>query len=155
MKKFVLIFVLVMSTLSSLTCPIDGPYVKTSSIGFRRDPTVATGGEIDFHRGVDYAAQEGTPVRACFSGVVIDHWPPPNGYYKGHPIYGGMIRIRDNEGVTMYAHLSKTIIREGDFVREGQIIGYIGNTGKSTGPHLHLERLVELNFDKYNQALTN
>ena len=153
MKRFIVLFLMVAMGLQSISNPIDGPFIKTSGIGFRRDPTVSSGGEVGFHRGVDYAAEEGTPVRACFAGIVIDHWPAPNGYYKGHPIYGGMIRIMDAEGITMYAHLSKTIIHEGDLVKEGEIIGYVGNTGKSTGPHLHLERLVELNFDKYKTSL--
>lgn len=128
-------------------CPIDGPYYKTSGIGFRADPTVATGGEVGFHRGVDYAASYGTPVRAIFSGIVIEHWPAPDGYYNGHPIYGCMLRIQDNEGVTMYAHMSSTIVKESQMVQAGEVIGYIGSTGKSTGPHLHLERLVELRFE--------
>ena len=123
--------------------PIVGDYYVTSGLGFRVNP-LETGGQTGFHRGVDYSAKEGSIVLSCFTGVVIEHWPAPDGYYKGHPDFGGMIMVQDSMGITIYAHLSATEVHEGDIVTAGQMIGKVGSTGKSTGPHLHLERIVNI-----------
>jgi murein DD-endopeptidase MepM/ murein hydrolase activator NlpD len=84
------------------------------------------------HLGVDYGARRGTPIRAAGSGVVIYA-----GYSRG---YGNTIKIRHSDGyVTLYAHQKKFKrgIRRGVHVKRGQVIGYVGSTGLSTGPHLH------------------
>ena len=89
------------------------------------------------HRGVDFAAPTGTPIIAAGSGVITEA-----GWYGS---YGRYIRIRHNSTYkTAYAHLSKvkTGISPGTRVSQGEIIGYVGNTGRSTGPHLHYEILV-------------
>ena len=86
------------------------------------------------HRGVDYAAPEGTPVRATADGVVT-----VAGEQSG---YGNVIMIRhDGEYSTVYAHLSRFALpgRVGNAVRQGDVIGYVGQTGWATGPHLHYE----------------
>ena len=84
------------------------------------------------HAGVDMAAEEGTRVSASASGLVTH--AGPNG------AYGNMIRIDHGNGlVTHYAHLSRVIVKVGEEVRRGQHIGAVGNTGRSTGPHLHYE----------------
>ena len=85
------------------------------------------------HRAIDIAVPWGTPVLAADSGVVIK-----SGYSSAG--YGGRVIIDHNiDYVTLYAHLSQAFVREGDVVRKGQVIGLIGSTGNSTGPHLHFE----------------
>lgn len=85
------------------------------------------------HRGIDIAVPWGTPVLAADNGVVIKSGYSTTGY-------GGRVIIDHNiDYVTLYAHLSQAFVREGDIVRKGQIIGLIGSTGNSTGPHLHFE----------------
>lgn len=114
----------------------------TSNFGLRLDPFKPNTGNINDiknHSGADFSSFYQAPVRSTMDGVVIHHWPVGPGY-KGHPIAGGYIVIRNSKGYeTHYAHLSKTFIREGYEVKQGQIIGRIGNTGETTGPHLHYE----------------
>lgn len=84
------------------------------------------------HLGVDYGARSGTPIRAAGSGRIIFA-----GYTRG---YGKVIKIRHTDGyVTLYAHQKKFKrgIKRGRYVKKGQVIGYVGSTGLSTGPHLH------------------
>ena len=121
--------------------PVVGEYYETSGVGFRKYPFIGGGSSDSFHRGTDYAAKEGTLVVAVFSGTVIDHWVP---WGEGHPDYGGVLYIEDEKGIIIYAHLSATYVKIGETVTAGQMIGRVGNTGKSTGPHLHLERIEKL-----------
>lgn len=84
------------------------------------------------HRAVDYAAQYGTPIRAVGDGSVIF------AAYNGS--YGNMISIRHNGAYTTnYGHMSRFAVKKGAKVKQGDVIGYIGSTGLSTGPHLHYE----------------
>ena len=86
------------------------------------------------HLGIDYAARRGTPVVAAGSGKII--------YAKRAGSYGNLIKIRHADGYeTRYAHLKsfRRGIRYGKYVKKGQTIGYVGTTGRSTGPHLHFE----------------
>ena len=110
--------------------PIDGARLS-SRFGKRRHPIL---GYTRMHRGVDFAAPSGTPIMAAGRGTVeLAGW---NGGY------GRYIRIRHNGRYkTAYAHLSKFArgVRAGARVRQGQIIGYVGSSGRSTGPHLHYE----------------
>lgn len=109
------------------TLPVAVPWV--SSFGWRIDPIT---GERAMHEGVDFPAEVGTPVIAAASGVVIGA--------ENHPEYGNMIEIEHgNSLTTRYAHLSRILVKPGTLVRRGQKIGEIGNTGRSTGPHLHFE----------------
>ena len=104
-------------------------FTMSSGYGYRRDPVY---GAQRFHEGLDFAAPTGTEVYATADGIVeiADR--------KGG--YGNMIDITHGYNyVTRYAHLSKIIVSEGDEVKRGQLIGYVGSTGKSTGPHLHYE----------------
>ncbi len=82
------------------------------------------------HYGVDFAAPYGTPIRAAASGRVV---------YSGNKGgYGNVIEINHGDGIrTLYGHMSRYIVSAGAFVKKGQTIGYVGNTGLSTGPHLH------------------
>ena len=90
------------------------------------------GGPANDHPGIDFAAPIGTPIVATASGVV------KKAGEKGD--YGNLIYIaHDEHYATLYAHLSKMKVKEGDQVKQGDVIGFVGNTGKSTGPHLHYE----------------
>lgn len=84
------------------------------------------------HHGIDYAAQVGVPVYATGKGVVKAAL-----YQSG---YGKVVKINHGYGyLSVYAHLNKYIVSTGDTIKRGQLIGYVGNTGVSTGPHLHYE----------------
>ncbi len=101
----------------------------TSRFGYRTDPFT---GRYEFHDGVDIKAPWGTPVRATAEGKVIFA-----GWRAG---YGKTVIIRHAYGFrTLYAHLSRIKVRAGRWVKSGQVIGYVGSTGKSTGPHVHYE----------------
>lgn len=103
----------------------------SSSFGYRRDPI--TGRQI-LHPGNDFVAKLGTPVFAVESGRV-------NVYQDSN--YGIVVSITKspNDSV-LYAHLSKALVRDGDFIRVGDKIGAVGATGRATGPHLHIEKRV-------------
>ncbi len=112
--------------------PIDGARLS-SRFGMRRHPI---SGYSKMHRGIDFAAATGTPIYAAGDGVV-----ERIGRYGG---YGKYVRIRHNSDYkTAYAHLSRFTkgIRVGSRVTQGQVIGKVGSTGRSTGPHLHYEIL--------------
>ena len=123
----------------------------TSPFGHRVSPLLHV--EM-YHTGLDIAATWRAQVVAVADGVVVEHWPPPDGYYRGHDIYGGMITLEHADGIrTLYAHLSWSRVNTGDQVRAGEVIGRVGNTGKSDGAHLHLEVIAPdgtpLNPDLY------
>jgi murein DD-endopeptidase MepM/ murein hydrolase activator NlpD len=104
----------------------------SSKFGWRLDPL---SGETKFHQGVDIAVAYGHDVKAAANGIVSFA-----GVQNG---YGNTVVI-DHEGgrQTRYAHLSQELVRAGDVVSEGQVLGKSGNSGRSTGPHLHFEMLV-------------
>ena len=113
-----------------LRTPVDGARLS-SRYGKRRHPIL---GYTRMHRGVDFAAHKGTPIKAAGNGVIAQ--AGRNG------AYGHYVKIRHNsEYATAYAHLSryKKGIHSGTRVKQGEIIGYVGSTGRSTGPHLHFE----------------
>ena len=110
--------------------PINGARLS-SSFGLRKHPIL---GYNKLHQGTDFAAARGTPIMASGSGVVLKAQK-----YKG---YGNYVSIKHNRTfVTAYGHMSKygRGIKRGVRVNQGQIIGYVGSTGMSTGPHLHYE----------------
>jgi murein DD-endopeptidase MepM/ murein hydrolase activator NlpD len=112
----------------------------TSLFGWRRSPF---GKGRDFHTGIDIAAPSGTPIRATAPGKVV-----MTGWGNG---YGKMIRIQHKYGFkTFYAHCSSIIVSTDDYVKKGQVIGYVGSTGASTGNHLHYEvRLGNVPINPY------
>ncbi|WP_332813432.1 M23 family metallopeptidase [Ramlibacter sp.] len=111
--------------------PVEGPL--GSAFGWRIDPFT---GRSALHTGLDFEAQSGTPILAASGGVVVAQ--------ELHPAYGQMIEVDHGNGlVTRYAHASRTWVRKGDLVRRGQKIAEVGSTGRSTGPHLHFEVLVQ------------
>lgn len=116
-----------------LRTPLDGARVS-SRYGMRSHPIL---GYTRMHRGIDFAAPTGTPVYAAADGVVVSA--------KRDRGYGLMVRLRHAGGYeTRYAHLSRFArgIRAGQRVRQGSVIGAVGSTGMSTGPHLHYEILA-------------
>lgn len=119
---------------SLLKTPIDGAKLS-SNFGMRKHPI---SGFNKLHKGVDFAAPQGTPIYAGGNGVIE--------YVGRNGSYGKYIRIRhNNEYKTAYAHLSnfKKGISIGKRVNQGEIIGYVGSTGKSTGSHLHYEIIYQ------------
>lgn len=111
--------------------PVDGPV--GSGFGFRADPFTH---RAALHTGLDFPADPGTPILAAAGGVVLSAGP--------HPQYGQLVELDHGNGlVTRYAHTSKMLVKPGDLVKRGQTIAAVGNTGRSTGPHLHFEVLVE------------
>ena len=119
---------------SILKTPLDGARLS-STYGMRKHPI---SGFNKMHKGIDFAAPKGTPVYAGGNGVI-----ERAGRNGG---YGNYIRIRHNNGYkTAYAHLSgfKKGISKGVRVSQGEVIGYVGSTGRSTGPHLHYEIIYQ------------
>lgn len=113
--------------------PINGNYRISSSFNLRRKHPVT--GRISPHRGTDFAVRTGTPVNAPADGRVIKS--------THQSLAGNYIVIRHDNGYkTRYMHLSKRLVSEGDRVAMGQKIALSGNTGRSTGPHLHYEVMV-------------
>jgi murein DD-endopeptidase MepM/ murein hydrolase activator NlpD len=101
-----------------------------SGYGYRTDPFTK---KRRFHYGMDFSARKGTPIYATGNGVVKRADNRSSGY-------GKHIRIDHGFGyISLYAHLSKYNVRRGQRVKRGDIIGYVGNTGRSVGPHLHYE----------------
>lgn len=110
--------------------PIDlNTYTMSSGYGYRRDPIY---GSSKFHEGLDFAAATGTPVFATGDGKVE--------VARRQARYGNCIDIDHGYNYqSRYAHLSEILVKEGENVKRGQLIGKVGSTGKSTGPHLHYE----------------
>jgi murein DD-endopeptidase MepM/ murein hydrolase activator NlpD len=105
-------------------------YYISSYFGYRSDPFTSS---ERYHSGIDLAANRGTPVHSAGKGKVI---------YAGYSYggYGNMIKVDHGFGyVTVYAHLNKINVSKGVTVNRGDIIGQVGSTGRSTGPHLHYE----------------
>ena len=104
-------------------------YTMSSGYGYRRDPIY---GSSKFHEGLDFSASIGTPVYATADGEIT--------VAKREAGYGNCIDIDHGYNyLTRYAHLSEILVKEGSQVKRGQMIGKVGSTGKSTGPHLHYE----------------
>ncbi len=111
--------------------PVNGPI--GSGFGFRADPI---NGRASLHTGLDFPADVGTPVVAAAGGIVtMAEWSAA---------YGNTMEIDHGNGlVTRYAHCAGFDVDRGAVVKRGQVIGRVGNTGRSTGPHLHFEVLVD------------
>ena len=104
-----------------------------SVFGWRIDPI---SGVSALHTGLDFPAESGTPIMSAAGGVVV--------VQEFHPQYGHVIEVNHgNNLITRYAHVSKVYVKKGDLIRRGQHIADVGNSGRSTGPHLHFEVLVQ------------
>jgi murein DD-endopeptidase MepM/ murein hydrolase activator NlpD len=113
--------------------PLSGPVETTSTFGYRTDPFF---GRPALHTGVDLRDEYGSPVRATAAGVVVTA-----GHSGG---YGQMVEIDHGSGVaTRYAHLSSISASVGQEVEPGAVLGRLGSTGRSTGPHLHYEVRID------------
>ncbi len=132
--------------------PLDGNYVITSLFGPRNHPIT---GKYSNHGGTDVRAAYGTNIKAARGGVVMTseyHWS-----------YGNyVVVVHDNGTSTLYAHMSKRAVKEGQTVKQGQVLGYVGSTGSSTGNHLHYEirttnssgKVVRVDALKYYTGMT-
>jgi murein DD-endopeptidase MepM/ murein hydrolase activator NlpD len=106
-------------------CPIEGRI--TSDYGYRTHPVT---GIKKFHDGIDVANVEGTPIRAPWNAEVVGVRRSPN---------AGLHVVLRSGGIDItLAHLSRAHVKRGDLVKQGQIVGLVGQTGRATGPHLHL-----------------
>ena len=113
--------------------PVIGEVEFTSGFGVRSDPFL---GRPAMHTGLDFRAATGDPVRATANGKVAS-----SGWMGG---YGRMVEIDHGNGLsTRYGHLSEIHVRVGDVIKIGQVIGAVGSTGRSTGPHLHYETRID------------
>jgi murein DD-endopeptidase MepM/ murein hydrolase activator NlpD len=111
------------------TMPVAGGAYLGSPFGFRNDPF---GRGRAIHEGLDFVAPAGTPILAAAGGIVVH-----SGF---HPQFGNLVEINHGgEIITRYAHMSALSVRVGTSVRAGQVVGLLGSTGRSTGPHLHFE----------------
>ncbi|WP_227498556.1 M23 family metallopeptidase [Synechococcus sp. PCC 7336] len=107
------------------------PYIAPVSSGYGIRVHPITGLE-SFHQGIDLAAPAGTPVLAAYSGQVIAAGPAGN-------LGNAVVLAHDNSRRTRYGHMSSIVAQPNTWVEQGQLIGYVGSTGRSTGPHLHFE----------------
>ena len=116
--------------------PTQQPVVSAnlgSAFGWRIDPFT---GRSALHTGLDFPSTPGTPILAAAGGVVVTQ--------EYHAEYGNMIEIdHGNDLVTRYAHASRVFVKKGDLLKRGQKVAEVGTTGRSTGPHLHFEVLVQ------------
>ena len=106
----------------------------TSYFGWRIHPI---SGEYKFHAGLDLGYDYGTPIPALFDGVVVMSGDYGDGYGNQVLIYHAEI-----DSYTRYAHMMETTVCAGEALLAGTVIGYVGSTGNSTGPHLHLEYII-------------
>ena len=112
------------------TWPTQG--LISSSFGRRGSPFTGRG---EFHKGIDITAKRGTPIQSTAKGVVS--------FAGSDGSYGNTVIINHGNGlVTRYSHMQRCAVKEGDSLSRGDLVGYVGNTGRSTGPHLHYEVIL-------------
>ena len=134
MMKLMLFIIMILlflplPALADLELPVENGVV-TSGIGWRIDPFGS--GKLVFHRGIDVAVPVGTPVRAVRKGRVVSA-----GERSG---YGATVIVEHANGDrTLYGHNSLVRVQAGDLVESGTVVAFSGNTGRSTGPHVHFE----------------
>ncbi len=133
------------SSSAQRTLPVDGGRI-TSPVGWRVDPFGS--GRMVYHRGTDIAVSEGTPVHAVGKGTVFFAGP-----YKG---YGNLVAINHGNGsMSLYGHNSVLKVSPGDRVDDSTVIALSGNTGRSTGPHVHYEIRQIADYNRDRQARLN
>lgn len=125
-KKSLIIFLCIFLCFFSQTTSAS---IISSPFGWRVHPI---SGEYSFHAGLDIAYEHGTPISALWAGSIVF-----SGKWGG---YGNAVIIEHENNVkTVYAHNAENVVVIGEYVRAGDVIAYVGSTGNSTGPHLHLE----------------
>lgn len=112
--------------------PIGESGVITSNFGKRNSDNENVS---EYHTGIDIGAEYGTDIKSSVTGIVT--------LVSNVGDYGKQVRVRNNNVTTLYAHCSKILVKEGDIVADGQVIAKVGNSGNSTGPHLHFEIRVD------------
>ena len=117
------------------TMPTIWPVVGFVTSGFGARSAPFGGGRRQFHKGLDISNRIGTPIVATAQGTVLK---------AGHDgAYGLSVEINHGGGiVTKYAHMQRFVVQPGQYVKRGEVIGYIGMTGRTTGPHLHYEVIL-------------
>ncbi|ABB31793.1 Peptidase M23 [Geobacter metallireducens RCH3] len=133
MNRLFIVVVMLLAPLSAwgeLELPVSG--TVTSGVGWRVDPFGSS--RLVYHRGIDIAVPVGTPVRATRGGRVIHA-----GLHGGHGL--AVIVEDDSGGRTLYGHNSELVVRPGERIEPGEVIARSGNSGRSTGPHVHYEVL--------------
>lgn len=115
------------TTHQAIISPVSDPIVS-DVFGSRVNPVTQNS---EFHKGIDIAAAENTPVYACFDGYIADCGRSDS--------YGYFIKIKGEKYTCLYGHLNKILLNKGDKISQGQQAALSGNTGQSTGPHLHFE----------------
>ena len=129
--SILILFLLPMAAMAESALPVENGVI-TSGVGLRMDPFGS--GKLVFHRGIDIAVPVGTPVRAIRKGQVIFA-----GDRRG---YGFTVIVEHTNGDrTLYGHNSMVRVSPGESVESGTIVAFSGNTGRSTGPHVHFEQL--------------
>ncbi len=122
--------------IKKMMIPTQAPVLNAnlgSNFGWRIDPIT---GRSALHTGLDFPATPGTPIYAAAGGVVVTQ--------EFQAEYGNMIEVdHGNDLISRYAHTSKVYVKKGDLIKRGQKIAEVGSTGRSTGPHLHFEVLVQ------------
>lgn len=119
------------AALADIALPVENGVI-TSGVGLRVDPFGS--GKLVFHRGIDIAVPVGTPVRATRKGQIVFAGPRSG--------YGSTVIVEHTNGDrTLYGHNSLVRVQPGDYVESGTVIAFSGNTGRSTGPHVHFEKL--------------
>ena len=126
--KILITLLFFLITVSAYATPV------TSEFGWRSQPI---SGEWKFHKGLDIGYDYGTPVYSFFDGVVCQCGDFDDGYGNQVVIYS-----YDYDVYIRFAHLSSVTCLAGDTARQGELVGYVGSTGYSTGPHLHLEYIA-------------
>lgn len=123
--------ILPVAALADITLPVANGVV-TSGVGLRVDPFGS--GKLVFHRGIDIAVPVGTPVHAVRKGRVV--------FAGDHRGYGATVILEHANGDrTLYGHNALIQVRPGELVESGTVVAFSGNTGRSTGPHVHFEQL--------------
>ena len=112
--------------------PIEENGVITSNFGKRNSDNENV---FEYHTGIDIGAEYGTDIKSSVTGIVT--------LVSNVGDYGKQVRGRNNNVTTLYAHCSEILVKEGDIVADGQVIAKVGNSGNSTGPHLHFEIRVD------------
>ena len=142
MRRFILVLTFLSLTFVETCFAASLPV--TSSFGWRVHPLT---GEWTFHAGVDLGYDFGAGIPALFDGFVVSSGNYEDGYGNQVLIYHS-----DIDSYTRYGHMSVLYVSPGEYVSQGQIIGLIGSTGNSTGPHLHLEYIIPDGAGGYQYA---